>query len=138
MAAQSRCSNFSLPDSTTTIRKINCEPDPGNMDVDDYDQYELFQELQGKEAYWDKCQWLKDPLFRKLNSDLMALPNTEGWLQKWFSSEEILEASEPLYLSMILVATANSSRAVIFSLKAAGFPANVYILRRNEQQPKKN
>jgi hypothetical protein len=54
-----------------TILKINCEPDPSNMDVDEYDQFELFQELQGKQPYWDKCQWLKDPLFRKLTSDIL-------------------------------------------------------------------
>ena len=69
------------------------------MDVDDYDQYELFQEIQGLQPYWDKCQWLKDPLFRRLTSDIVALPNTEDWVTTWFSSEELLEESLPLDVS---------------------------------------
>ena len=39
------CKNNSPTDPDTTVRKANCEPDPAYMDPDEYDQYELFQEL---------------------------------------------------------------------------------------------
>ena len=98
-AAKVMCSNFSPPDPATSIRKSNFQLDPGNMFATEYDQYEIFQELQEKEVYWDKCQWLKEPLFRKLRFDILNLPNTESWVPKWFTSDEIFEAADALPVS---------------------------------------
>ena len=65
------------------------------MDPDEYDQYELFQELQGLQPYWDKCQWLKDPSWVKLHTQILDLRNTQEWSTRWFSPEEILDVQEP-------------------------------------------
>ena len=62
LEAKARCKKNTPPDSVATLRNLNCEKDPDSLDVDEYDQYELFQEIQGQQPYWDKCQWLKDPL----------------------------------------------------------------------------
>ena len=42
LEAKARCNNFTPPDPVMTSRNLNCEQDPGFMDVDEYDQYELF------------------------------------------------------------------------------------------------
>ena len=139
LEAKSRCINFSPPDPVTTIRKINCEPDPANMDVDEYDQYELFHELQGLQPFWDKCQWMKDPLWIKLHSHIIGLPNTEEWLPSWFSSEELLDVHLPLGVSFHDPhGHSHSSSVLMFSLRAAGFPATVCLLRRNGHKLNKN
>ena len=112
------------------------------MDVDEYDQYELFQEIQGLQPYWDKCQWLKDPLFRRLTSDIVALPNTEDWVTTWFSSEELLEESLPLDVSFhdpvpqpILQALSHSPSRQLDSQRVFTYSGGTSSSRRRAESP---
>ena len=98
-AAKIMCANFSPPDPATSIRKSNLQPDLRSMFVTEYDQYEVFQELQDKDVFWTKWQWLKEPLFRKLRFMLMNLPKTENWVPRWFTPDEIYEAADELPVS---------------------------------------
>ena len=94
--AKQACGDYSPPNPVETIRKSNNKTDLRHMYMTEYDQSEIFDELVDRKPYWDKIQWVKDPMFGKLRSQVMGLPASAGYLQKWFTADEICNATDEL------------------------------------------
>lgn len=65
------------------------------MDPDEYDQSDLFQASQGLQPYYDKFQWLEDPLWVNLHRQIANLPDTQEWSTRWFSPTELFQITDP-------------------------------------------
>ena len=95
-SAKQMCANYTPPNPVESIRKSNNKTDLRHMFVTEYDQSEIFQDLKDKDVYWNKFQWVRDPLLGKLRSRVMDLPGTAWWTPRWFTPDEICDASEDL------------------------------------------
>ena len=98
ITARQICGNYVPLNPADKISKSNNKIPLSNLQSEDYDQSELFDSVQDKKPFWDRFQWLSDPIFAKLRSRVMELAASAGLSGRWFTPDEINRiADEPLF-----------------------------------------
>ena len=89
IAARQVCGDYVPPNPVDMIRNSNNEIPLKDLQSDDFDQSEAFDSLRDKKPFFDRFQWLYDPIFDRLKLRVKELAASAGVPDRWFQYDNI-------------------------------------------------